>query len=219
MSRTIFITATDTDAGKTWVTHSLLQAMLSQGVDAQALKPVASGKNGDGLNEDVALLLDAQPSKHSQDINYVTYDFPLAPALAAKKQGLGFNAEQLLAWQDKQISQHDITLIEGVGGLMVPLRVDEKPWLVSDWIQTTAQVEVMLVVPLRLGCMSQVLTHCQCLAGIGSLPRWIVFNDMSQTGGFDETQMTLKPILQNMFAQPPNMICLCTGEGMPNIIV
>ncbi len=215
MSRTIFITATDTDAGKTWVTHSLLKTVLSQGADAQALKPIASGKQNDGLNEDVALLLDAQPSKHSQDINYVTYDLPLAPALAAKKQGLSFNVEQLLAWQEKQVSRHDITLIEGVGGLMVPLKIGAKPWLVSDWLQATPSAEVMLVVPIRLGCINQALLSCEHLKKIGCPPQWLVLNDINGEGSFEDVQAMLEPLLRQIFVVPPRFIQLPHGGCMP----
>ncbi len=216
MPRCIFVTATDTDAGKTWVTKSLLQQSLSVGKDIQALKPIASGVDERGRNEDVATLLSAQPDKMEHDINFATFDLPLAPALAARRQGGCIAKDRFLAWQHAQLEKHDITLIEGVGGLMVPL-IQEPMWLVSDWLQGMADAEVLLVVPLRLGCMNQVLLSCYHLQHIGKPPQWIVFNDMEHTGTFDETYQTIQPFLQYMLDELPHIVSIGYGEAMPNL--
>ncbi len=219
MPRSIFITATDTHAGKTWVISSLLRTYLNQGLDIQALKPIASGLNADGCNEDVAELLLHQVDKQYHDINFVTYDEPLAPALAAQKQGSDLEPDALNDWLGTQCAKHDITLIEGVGGLMVPLLAnDEKQWLLSDWLQMMAAVEVMLVVPLQLGCMNQTLLNCQYLKNIGKPPTWLVFNDVRQTGSYQETKAILEPILQNMFGKMPEMMCLSKGGEMSQVL-
>jgi len=216
MSRSIFITATDTNAGKTWVTSSWVRTCLAQGLDIQALKPIASGLNATGINEDVAELLAAQPVKGEKDINFITYDLPLAPALAAQKQNTAIQQGKLSDWLVAQTAKHDITLIEGVGGLMVPLSVDNQtPWLVSDWLQSMADVEVMLVVPLRLGCMNQALLSCQYLQSIGKPPQWLVFNDLDNTGSFSETQALLLPIFTSMLQQLPKFIHLKCHGDMP----
>ncbi|HID36219.1 MAG TPA: dethiobiotin synthase [Ghiorsea sp.] len=218
MPRSIFITATDTHAGKTWVTSSLLKTCLAQGLDIQALKPIASGFNVDGCNEDVAILLAEQPHKQPQDINFITYDLPLAPALAAQKQGSDLQPDALNDWLEAQNAKHDITLIEGVGGLMVPLLAnDETQWLVSDWLQTMAGVEVMLVVPLQLGCMNQTLLSCQYLQSIGKPPTWLVFNDMKNTGGFEDTCTTIQPFLEELLDDMPQTILLHRAGMMPNL--
>ncbi len=216
MPQSIFITATDTNAGKTWVTRSLLQAMQAQDLNVQALKPIASGVEADGLNEDVSALCSVQPDKQPQEINFVTYDLPLAPALAAKKQDLDFSPKQLLAWQSKQSTQYDITLIEGVGGLMVPLYMGDRPWLVSDWFKATQNVEVMLVVPLRLGCINQTLLSCEHLQSIGCSPKWLVLNDIDGEGSFVDTQAMLQPVLQHMFDPLPQFILMPQDGCMPH---
>ena len=65
MGRKIFITATDTGAGKTFVTANLIRLLLEQGISASAIKPVASGVSADGINEDVEALMQAQHGDHS----------------------------------------------------------------------------------------------------------------------------------------------------------
>jgi len=212
LSRSIFVTATDTDAGKTWVTACLLRAHLEKGTDIQALKPVASGVNQQGINDDVAALLAEQQHKQAQDINFITYTSAVAPALAAQKQHASFCEHDLSDWLNQQRAKHEMTLIEGIGGLMAPLSVQaDTSWLVSDWLQSMADVDVMLVVPLRLGCMNHTLLSCKHLESMGKFPRWIVFNDRHHTDSFNETMSILRPILQSMFNNESQFIHLAYG--------
>jgi len=212
LSRSIFVTATDTDAGKTWVTACLLRAHLEQGADIQALKPIASGVNQHGINDDVAVLLAEQDGKQTHDINYITYTSAVAPALAAQKQHASFSKHDLTDWLNQQKAKHDITLIEAVGGLMAPLSVTpESSWLVSDWLQSMSDIDVMLVVPLQLGCMNHTLLSCKFLESMGKYPRWIIFNDMHNLDSFDETMRILRPILKHMFSHKSELIHLSFG--------
>jgi len=219
LSRSIFVTATDTDAGKTWVTARLLRAYLEQGEDAHALKPIASGVNQHGINEDVAVLLAEQKHKQKCDINYTTYNSPVAPALAAQKQQVLLSEDDLSVWLNRQEAKHDITLIEGVGGLMAPLSIQKNDaWLVSDWLQSMSDIDVLLVVPLRLGCMNHTLLSCKLLESMNKLPRWIIFNDIHNTGSFDETMSILKPILQSMFGSKSELLYLAhDGQTLPTL--
>ena len=215
MSRSIFITATDTGAGKTWVTAHLLRKLLLQGIDAQALKPIASGILDSGLNEDVACLLDVQGNREASDINFHTYVSPVAPALAAELEHKGIQPDDMYAWIKKQSRKAELTLIEGVGGLMVPLQAKpEHLWLVSDWLEQMADADVMLVVPLRLGCMNQALLSCQCLNAINRAPKWIVFNDIENNHSGEETKRILFPFLQRMFQQIPEILCVQNPDDL-----
>ena len=216
-SRSVFITATDTDAGKTWVTSSLVTQGLASGLDIQALKPIASGVNQHGINTDVVELALAQ--KVSPDaINYVTYQAAKAPALAASLEQNPLSPPDLLDWLEMQQKQANITLIEGVGGLMVPLYADkQKTWLVSDWLQRMPDVEVMLVVPLRLGCINHALLSCEHLKHLGKPPRWLVFNDMDNNQSFVETRDVLQPVLRHILGDKLDILHVPYGGAVPCI--
>ena len=205
MKRAIFVTATDTNAGKTWVSKALLEEGLKLGLDIQALKPIASGLAKSGLNEDVEQLLTS--GKNANQINYKTYHEPVAPALAAMHEGEMLDSELLNKWLHDARARSEFTLIEGVGGLMVPLRVTRHDsWLVSDWLKGLSGVDVLLVVPLRLGCMSQLLLSCECLIRMGKPPKWIVLNDLEGNGTAEETEKVIAPVLSRMFKEPPEII-------------
>jgi len=179
--RRIFITATDTGAGKTYVTASLLRSLKGAGRDVIGLKPVASGSEGAGVSPDVAALLEAQgmPESAAANINLYSFDAALTPSQAAAEEDRSIDPHELLEWCKKQSSGHEISLIEGVGGLMVPLAED---YLLADWLSDMPDCEVMLVVRVRLGGINHALLTLDKLNRMGRPPRWVVINDVDNIG-------------------------------------
>ena len=179
--RRIFITATDTDAGKTYVTASLLRALKTAGRDVIGLKPIASGSEGAAISPDVAALLKAQDLADSAaaNINLYSFNAALAPSQAAAEEGQNIDLQELVKWCEQQAEGHDISLIEGVGGLMVPLAED---YLVCDWLDDMPDCEVLLVVRTRLGGINHALLTLDKLQRMGRSPRWIVLNDADHVG-------------------------------------
>jgi len=177
----IFVTATDTGAGKTYVTASLLRSLKESGRDAIGLKPVASGNEGEKINPDVAALLKAQglPESEAANINLYSFDAALAPYQAAAKENKNIDPKALVDWCMEKSGGHDISLIEGVGGLMVPLAEN---YLVSDWIKDMPDCEVMLIVHARLGGINHALLTLDKLTRMGRPPRWVVINDVDKVG-------------------------------------
>ncbi|RLL54716.1 dethiobiotin synthase [Mariprofundus sp. EBB-1] len=171
--QTIFITATDTDAGKTWVTASVIRALLKKGISAKALKPIACGLNEAGLNDDIEILLAAQGFNDADKINLFRYAMPAAPSQAAAAENAIVDTDKLTTWCKKEADHVDTCLIEGVGGLMVPITDN---WLVSDWIEATPDAEVWLVVGCKLGAINQTLLTLEQLKQMGRSPTRIFFN-------------------------------------------
>jgi len=215
MPQSIFITATDTHVGKTWVTEHLLRHHLAQGVSIQGLKPVASGVQGaveeageasSELNEDVFALMQAQPDKIAAAINFQTFKTPVAPALAGQLENQHIHPENLLSWVAQREQLADITLIEGVGGLMSPLIAsDSCQWLVSDWLQAMPEADVLLVVPLRLGCINHLLLNCAQLFAMHKMPKWIVLNDLDNQGCSTEQLRFIEDYIRGQFDFTPKI--------------
>ncbi len=176
----IFVTATDTDAGKTWVTASAVRSLLNQNEIVRALKPVACGLDENGQNEDVQTLLAAQSLQNRNDICLYQFATPAAPSQAADAEGKSIDPQQLLAWCEEKSSDVEITLIEGVGGLMVPITDN---WLVSDWIQAMPDAEIWLVVGCKLGAINQTLLTLDKLKQMGRTPSRIIFNATDKKQG------------------------------------
>jgi len=181
MQNRLFITATDTDAGKTYVTTALTRALREANRDMIALKPVACGNDGKQLNPDVAALLNIQglSDEASAGINLYSFNAPLAPSQAAAKEDRRIDPQRLTDWCMERSMEHDICLLEGVGGLMVPL---VKGFLVLDWLAQMPDFDVVLVVRVRLGGINQALLTLDKLNQIGRSPVRIIINDADNAG-------------------------------------
>ncbi|MDQ6993424.1 MAG: dethiobiotin synthase [Mariprofundus sp.] len=192
MKRQIFITATDTNAGKTWVTSGAIRSCLEAKISAIAIKPVACGLDEKGQNEDIQILLKAQNLYQADLINRYRFLQPAAPSLAAANQGSVIDPQKLLLWCAAHSNK--TCLIEGIGGLMVPLT---DHWLVSDWLAAMNECEVWLVVGCRLGAINQALLSMFKLSQMGRTPSRIILNasEPSDEAWLQTTQQAITPFL------------------------
>ncbi len=156
MSKRIFITATNTDIGKTYTTSLLLEEFASRGYKVGVFKPIETGVDTHPLDGsklfEVAKRLN--PALNAVDIDtIVPYQFklPAAPSVARGETPIDMN---YISSKLKELEAHcDLVLIEGAGGLMVP--VDDHYFMVDliDYFKAS----VLLVVPSRLGSINDTL--------------------------------------------------------------
>jgi len=194
MSQAVFITATDTDAGKTWVTSHLIQALLEYRENAKAIKPIACGFNVDGTNNDVKTLLEAQALHQPSDINCYSFAKPAAPSIAAQAEEKTIDPEYLKQWCYKQSEKVDLCLIEGIGGLMVPITPSH---LVSDWLADMPNIPVILIVGAKLGCINHALLSLSHLSSIGREPAWIIINNTDGKQDTNSIKTALSPYIDH----------------------
>ena len=153
-----FVTGTDTDVGKTFVSVALLHALKDEGYSTVALKPVAAGcqLTDDGLRNDDALCLQsAMTSSISYDqVNPVALEQAAAPHIVAAKEGRRLSVSQLEGiCRGALLAPADVALIEGAGGWRVPLNERET---LAD-LAVALRFPVILVVGIRLGCINHAL--------------------------------------------------------------
>jgi len=207
MASKVFITATDTEAGKTWVTASAIRSLLKEGQSAKALKPIACGLDAAGQNEDIDALLSAQSLSDADQVSLYRYALPAAPSQAAASEGQVADTDTLIEWCESQSADVDTCLIEGVGGLMVPITDN---WLVSEWIEAMHDAEVWLVVSCKLGDNNQTLLTLEKLKQIGRTPTRIFFNATKpeQNNWIEPTRKAIEHFLD----QGCTIHCLRFGE-------
>lgn len=190
-----FITATGTGIGKTFVTAGLLRYLRENGKPCAGLKPVISGyEKPDG--SDPALLLEAM-GKHVSDAAVAEiapwrFQAPLSPDMAAAREGREVAFKELLAFCRDRASASELLLIEGVGGVMVPLDAQHT---VLDWMVALG-FPVVLVTGSYLGSLSHTLTAAAALERAGLPAISIIVND-SGTGEvpLTDTGATLRRFL------------------------
>ncbi len=161
----IFVTATGTDIGKTFVTAGLIRALRRAGRTVEGLKPVISGFGMDALaNSDTGLLLgamgrDLNPTEADR-ISPWRFKAPLSPDMAAEAEGTAIDFDTLLAFSRERIAaRKDVLLIEGVGGVMVPL---DEHHTTLDWMEAL-RLPVLLVAGSYLGTISHTLSALDVL--------------------------------------------------------
>ena len=160
-----FITATGTDIGKTFVAAGLIRHLRATGREVDAIKPVMSGYDpSHAANSDAGALLlalDRTPTPHAVEaISPWRYRAPLSPDMAAAQENKQLDVDALIAHSHEAIAEAQGTLlIEGVGGIMVPL--DGKR-TVLDWM-AALDIPLLLVVGGYLGAISHTLTALDVL--------------------------------------------------------
>ena len=201
----LFITATGTDAGKTFITAGLLRHLRAQGIPARALKPVVSGFDTDNCaGSDPALLLAAM----GETVNPASLDAlsplrfaaPLAPNMAARREGRRLDFPELLApCRAALAATRAPLLVEGVGGVMSPV-TDEATCL--DWIAALG-LPSLLVAGTYLGAISHTLSAAAVLEARGCAIAAIALNETAGSGvGLAETQAELARFLPGVPVVP-----------------
>jgi len=155
--KAIFVTGTDTGVGKTLVSAGLARFLLNRGISVGVFKPIASGGT---VSEDGKLLQTAArlPNSAYHDIVPFHYKQPLAPWVASWKEGKVDLAKIEKAYQKAKASC-DFLIVEGVGGVQVPITED---FFVSDWM-IKWKLPVLVVVRAGLGTINHTLLTLEAL--------------------------------------------------------
>lgn len=170
----VYVSGTDTGIGKTVASSALLHALRGHGLRAIGMKPVASGceqVEGQWRNADaLALLAASDPKPAYADLNPYALPQPLAPELAAADAGVDVSLRALLAAHARLAVQADALVVEGVGGWAAPLSAK---LMQADLVQAL-RIPVVLVIGMRLGCLSHALLSARAITDDGAhLAGWI----------------------------------------------
>ena len=169
----IFITATNTDIGKTYTTIKLIKELGKRGLHVGVFKPIETGV--DDLPVDGKLLLEAakltNPNLKSftcKDIVPIQYKLPAAPIVSKQDAVIDFKALHVAYKKIANIS--DIVLIEGAGGLMVPI---EKDYYMYNFAKEF-NAKILLVTHSKLGCINDTLLNLRLLKSLNLDYVWCV---------------------------------------------
>jgi dethiobiotin synthetase len=165
MGAGIFITGTDTGVGKTLFAASLAASLRERGYRVGVMKPVETGcveREGMLFPDDAARLKAASGcSEAIETICPYRFAEPLAPSVAAERAGRMVDIDHLLAVYQSISAAHDVTLVEGAGGLMVPLL----PSYTYADLARVLKLPLLAVAANRLGMINHLLLsleHASC---------------------------------------------------------
>lgn len=174
MSKRIFVTATNTDIGKTYTTKLLLKEFAARGLLVGVIKPIETGvvataKDGEELLECVKQLNHKLWSIDVEDVVPITYALAAAPFVASNNTPLDLKKIHHAILEME--ASCDIVIIEGAGGLYVP--IDEKSMMIDLIIELEAVA--LLVTHCSLGCINDTLLSKKALED-KKIPHAVAFN-------------------------------------------
>jgi dethiobiotin synthetase len=185
MSKGIFITGTDTGVGKTIVAAVLARLLRMRGLSVGVMKPVTSGcreENGKLISDDAQLLSQAAGVDCSEDVAPYLLRKPVAPAEAAKQDGIVIDFSRISASFDRLAACHDFVIVEGAGGLMVPLAGG---LLVADLARQLG-LPLLVVARPELGTINHTILTCFAAQQMDLKVAGVVINNYPDSPGLAE---------------------------------
>lgn len=184
--KSLFITATGTDIGKTYVSALLVKKMREFGFNCGYFKPVLSGakmdKNGDFIPEDCKFVIE-KSGLQNKPMDCLSYCFQeaVSPHLASSRKGVKIEIDKIIVDYENYSQNFDYVLVEGAGGITCPLVVeDDKVVLLSDLVLKMGQ-SVLLVADAGLGTINSVLTSVEYMNSKNIEIVGIVLNNYDDT--------------------------------------
>lgn len=163
LPRHFFVTGTDTGVGKTTVTVRLLQQFAAQGLKVVGMKPVASGcewVDGRWQNEDIMQLTAASNVTAPPElVNPYCFQPAIAPHIAAAQADSEIQLDVIKTAYHSLTALADVVIVEGAGGLLVPLN---QTYTMADLLRVL-EIPALVVVGMRLGCINHALLTAQVL--------------------------------------------------------
>ncbi len=185
MGKAWFITGTDTNIGKTFVSTGLARAFKRRGLSTGVMKPVETGcpTVGSALApQDAIALKEASGSKDPIDlINPFRFAPALAPLGAAEMSGKAIAPDVIKSAFDLIRASHDATIVEGAGGLLVPVTLD----MTMAGIARLLDIPVIIVAAQGLGVINHTAMTVECARARGISVAGIILNNLSEPDHHD----------------------------------
>lgn len=179
----IFVTGTDTDVGKTYVACALAHALRRAGRRVAVAKPVETGVADEP--EDARRLKEAAGDDAPLgDICPLRFRAPLAPTAAARLERRSIDVDGLVAWLEERRRTADVLLVEGAGGLLVPL----SGTVTYADLAARCGLPVLIVAANRLGTVNHTALTARVAAAAGLDVRGFVLS--RPTAAIDRSQIS-----------------------------
>lgn len=180
MSKSLFVTGTGTEVGKTYITALLLKKLHESGFRCAYFKAAMSGN--DRAPDGTLIPGDArhvrQVSGISQPLETMcpfVYETAVSPHLAARLEGNPLELETVKASFDRLTTRYDYIIAEGSGGIVCPLRYDEKKIFLEDVISALKK-PCLIVADAGLGTINSVVLTVEYMKARGLTVKGLIFN-------------------------------------------
>lgn len=177
----LFITATDTDIGKTYVCAGLAHSLKKLDIDVGIMKPFACGvkqKTGFSSNDLTMLSNAAMVNDAEELLNPFFFPIPASPYTAAKNLGVKIDIDYLMKCFRKLDKIHDVMLVEGIGGIMTPILKD---YAIIDLIKDL-DANTIIVTSSKIGTINHTILTCNMCKNMKIPVKGLIINNFDSTG-------------------------------------
>ena len=191
MTKCIFVTATGTDIGKTYVSALIVKNMREKGFNCGYYKPVLSGYTKE--QNDCKYVIEVAGLKE-QDTDCLTYCFDeaVSPHLAAERSGIRISKEKILDDFKTKKQKYDYLLIEGAGGITCPLDL-ENNYLLNNLIKDM-ETEIIVIADGGLGTINSVLLTCEYAKNNGIHINGIILNNYKDNFMYEDNKNVIEKL-------------------------
>ena len=179
--KSLFVTATDTDIGKTSVCAGIAYSLKKSGIDVGIMKPFACGvKQKTGfLPKDLSILSNAADVCDPEEfVNPFFFPIPTSPYTAAKNLGVKIDINYLMKCFRKLDKIHDVMLVEGIGGIMTPILKD---YAIIDLIKDL-EANTIIVTSSKIGTINHTIMTCDMCKNMKIPVKGLIINNFDSTG-------------------------------------
>ena len=177
----LFITATDTDIGKTYVCAGLAHSLKKLDIDVGIMKPFACGvkqKTGFSSNDLTILSKAAMVNDAEELLNPFFFPIPASPYTAAKNLGVKIDINYLMKCFRKLDKIHDVMLVEGIGGIMTPILKD---YAIIDLIKDL-EANTIIVTSSKIGTINHTILTCNMCKSMKIPVKGLIINNFDSIG-------------------------------------
>lgn len=216
-NKAIFITGTDTGVGKTVVSAVIARLLKNKGISVGVMKPVTSGcieVGGTLVSEDAELLKWASDADgEDADITPYLLREPLAPSVAASLDKIRIEFPTIKAAFDRLVAKHDFVIVEGAGGLMVPLAGG---LLIADLVNHLG-IPLIVVARPNLGTINHTILTTFCAKQMGIEVAGIIINNYPNAP--DKAEAYAPHMLGSLSGAPLLGVFPHVGGNDPHVMV
>ena len=180
LPKSIIITGTDTGVGKTVITAALALSLKNTGLNVGVMKPLQSGSSLPGLT-DIEFLRMVLGETSPDDCVY-SFEAPLSPHAAAALSGETIDIDRIKSAYGRIASARDVVLVEGAGGLLVPILED---YLMAD-LARNLSLPLLVVARPGLGTVNHTSLTIECARMRGLAVLGVVINAFPDSPGLAE---------------------------------
>jgi dethiobiotin synthetase len=193
----VLVVGTDTAVGKTVVAAGLAWALRRRGIDVGVMKPVETGVSTRRRSDAAMLRIAAGAPDPIEDVAPYRLAAPLAPVVAARREGVRLSLDRLVRGYERLAARRAFVVVEGVGGLMVPLTATTTTLDLAEALR----LPVLIVIANRLGAINHTLLTLHAAECRGLTVRGLILNH--PRGARRLTERTNRTVLARLRPQLP----------------